>query len=112
MQIERNMYGFEESIDDRMRGLPMLTAHQVWKQLGTEEMRSVCIEAGVRYDFFALVRIGKKNFSYAVARKLQYTIFSLFRVVVSLDTLCNAIAFREHEEEKEKRAFEAAKVPA
>lgn len=112
MQIERNMYGFQVAIDDQMRGLPTLTAHQVWKHLGTEEMRDICIEASVRYDFFALVRIGKKNFSYAVGRKLQYTIFDLTRVVVNLDTLCNAIAYREHEEEKEKRAFEAAKVPA
>jgi hypothetical protein len=110
MQHEKNMYGFEASIDDRMRGLPMLTAHQVWKHIGTDDMRAVCIEAGVRYDFFALVRIGKKNFSYSAARSLQYTIFDLYRVVVNLDTLCNAIAHREHEDKAERRAFEAAKV--
>jgi hypothetical protein len=112
MQLNRNMYGFPATYDDDMRALPMLSAHQVWKQVGHDQMRAVCVEASVSYDVFSLVRIGKKNFSYAVGRELQQQIFDKLRVVVNLDTLCNAIRYREHEEETERLEFEAAKVAA
>jgi hypothetical protein len=112
MQNERNMYGVEPSIDEQMRALPALTAHRVWKQAGTPVMTAICEAAGVGYKGFTLVRIGKKNLSYASARCLQYGIFMALGVVVNLDTLCNAINYREHEEEIERRAFEAAKVSA
>jgi hypothetical protein len=112
MQGNQNMYGVAPELDEQMRGLPMLTAHRVWKQAGTPVMRVICETAGVRYESFALVRIGKKNFTYTNGRLLQYAIFMALGVVVNLDTLCNAIAYREHEESEERRAFEAAKVSA
>jgi hypothetical protein len=112
MQDELNMYGVAASIDEQMRALPALTAHRVWKQAGTSVMTAICETAGVSYARFALVRIGKKNFSYTSARLLQYGVFLSLGVVVSLDTLCNAVSYREHEEKSEKLAFEAAKVSA
>jgi hypothetical protein len=112
MKQNLNMYGFPATYDDDMRALPVLSAHQVWKQVGHDEMRAVCTEACVSYDVFSLVRIGKKNFSFAVGRELQQQIFDKLRVVVNLDTLCNAIRYREHEEETERLEFEAAKMAA
>lgn len=112
MQSDLNIYGVPREIDDRMRGLPMLTAHRVWKQAGTPVMRVICETAGVRYESFALVRIGKKNFTYTNGRLLQHAIFLSLGVVVDLDTLCNAIAYREHQEAAERQAFESAKAGA
>jgi hypothetical protein len=112
MQNERNMYGVQPSIDDQMHALPTLTAHRVWKQAGTPVMSAICEAAGVSYMRFTLVRIGKKNLSYPLARCLQYGIFMALGVVVNLDTLCNAIAYREHQDAEEQRAFDAAKVSA
>jgi hypothetical protein len=112
MNGDLNMYGVDPSLDEQMRALPMLTAHRVWKQAGTPVLRVICETAGVRYESFALVRIGKKNFTYTNGKLLQYAIFLSLGVVVNLDTLCNAIGYREHEESAERRAFEAAKVSA
>jgi hypothetical protein len=112
MQGEKNMYGVSTSVDEQMRGRPTFTAHQVWKQAGTPAIKAICEAAGVSYKRFAMVRIGQINLSYASARLLQYGVYLSLGVVVDLDTLCNAVNYREHQEAIAREAFEAAKVPA
>lgn len=112
MQGEKNIYGVSPVIDRQMRALPPLTAHQVWKQAGTPVMSAICEAAGVSYKRFAMVRVGQKNLSYASARVLQYGIYMALGVAVDLDTLCNAVNYREHQDSVEREAFDAAKVIA
>jgi hypothetical protein len=112
MQSQKNMYGVPSEFDAQIRALPALTAHRVWKQAGTRVMSAICEAAGVSYRGFEMVRIGQKNLSYASARVLQYGIFMSLGVAVDLDTLCNAINYREHQEEMERQEFEAARAVA
>jgi hypothetical protein len=106
------MFGYPFFMEDEMRALPPIPAQQVWKQIGHEAMRDLCEQADVSYPVFSLVRIGNKNLSYAAARRLQNVTYMALGIVINLDTLCGAVAYRENEEELDKRAFEAAKVPA
>jgi hypothetical protein len=112
MQGQKNMYGVPGEYDAQIRALPALTAHRVWKQAGTPVMMAICEAAGVSYRGFEMVRIGQKNLSYASARVLQYGVFISLGVAVDLDTLCNAINYREHQEELARQEFEAARAGA
>lgn len=112
MQGQKNMYGVPAEYDAQIRALPALTAHRVWKQAGTPVMMAICEAAGVSYRGFEMVRIGQKNLSYASARVLQYGVFISLGVAVDLDTLCNAINYREHQEELARQEFEAARAGA